>query len=84
LAKAEAERAGLKNRIDNVLSVAAIVGGNDVDDCLTRTEDRSQMLRDSDTEIRRGQDRLRVIEQNISHFKFLRTALQTRFPDCKI
>jgi hypothetical protein len=45
---------------------------------------RSQMLRDSDTEIRRGQDRLRVIEQNISHFKFLRTALQTRFPDCKI
>jgi hypothetical protein len=25
-----------------------------------------------------------VIEQNISHFKFLRAALQTRFPDCKM
>jgi hypothetical protein len=84
LAKAEAERAGLKNRIDNVLSVAAIVGGNDIDDYLTRTEDRSQMLRESDAEIRRGQNRLRVIEQNISHFKFLRAALQTRFPDCKM
>jgi hypothetical protein len=84
LARAEAERAGLKNRIDNVLSVAAIVGGNDIDDYLTRTEDRSQMLRESDAEIRRGQNRLRVIEQNISHFKFLRAALQTRFPDCKV
>jgi hypothetical protein len=84
LAKAEAERAGLKNRIDNVLSVAAIVGGNDIDDYLTRTEARSQMLKESDAEIRRGQNRLRVIEQNISHFKFLRAALQTRFPDCKM
>jgi hypothetical protein len=84
LAKAEAERAGLKHRIDNVLSVAAIVGGKDIDDYLTRTEDRSQMLRESDAEIRRGQNRLRVIEQNISHFKFLRAALQTRFPDCKV
>jgi hypothetical protein len=62
LARAEAERAGLKNRIDNVLSVAAIVGGNDIDDYLTRTEDRSQMLRESDAEIRRGQNRLRAVE----------------------
>jgi len=30
------------------------------------------------------QERLRVVEQNISHFKFLRAALQTRFPDTKI
>jgi hypothetical protein len=84
LEKAEAERAGLSNRIDNVLSVAAIVGGNDIDDYLTRTEDRSEMLRQSDAEIRRGQERLKVIEQNISHFKFLRTALHTCFPDWKM
>jgi hypothetical protein len=80
LEKAEAERAGLKRRIDDVISRAAIVGGNDADDYLTRSEDRSKMLRDSDAEIRRGQERLAVIEQNISHFKFLKTALQTRFP----
>lgn len=84
LERAEAERTGLKNRLDNVLSVAAIVGGNDIDDFLTRTEDRSEMLNESDAEIRRGQERLRVIEQNITHFKFLRAALQTRFPDCKM
>ena len=81
LEKAEAERTGLKRRIDDVISRAAIIGGNDIDDYLTRTEDRSNMLSNSDAEIRRGQERLRIIEQNISHFKFLKTALQTRFPD---
>ena len=84
LGRAEAERAGLQGRIDDVVSRAAIVGGNDIDDYLTRTEDRSTMLSNSDAEIRRGQDRLRVIEQNIWHFKFLKAAVQTRFPDVKI
>ena len=60
------------------------MGGNDIDDYLTRTEDRSDMLKQSDAEIRRGQERLKVIDQNISHFRFLRTELQSRFPDCKI
>ncbi len=83
LAKAEAERAGLKDRIDDVLSRAAIACGNDIDDYLTRTDDRTSMLRDSEAEIQRGQERLKVIEQNILHFKFLRTALQSRFPDSK-
>jgi len=83
LEKAEAERAGLKNRIDTVLAQAAIVGGNDIDDYLTRTEERAKMLRDSDAEIRRGEERLKVIEQNISHFNFLKNALQSRFPDSK-
>jgi hypothetical protein len=84
LEKAEAERAGLKDRIDDVLSRAAIACGNDIDDYLTRADDRASMLRASEAEIQRGQERLKVIEQNISHFKFLKTALQTRFPDCKI
>jgi hypothetical protein len=84
LDKAENERIGLKARIDDVLSRAAIVGGNDIDDYLTRTEDRSTMLSDSDAEIRRGEERLKVLDQNIAHVKFLKTALRTRFPDLKI
>jgi hypothetical protein len=84
LEKAEAERAGLKGRIDDVLSRAAIACGNDIDDYLTRTDDRASMLRDSEAEIQRGQERLKVLEQNIVHFKFLKAALQTRFPDYKI
>ena len=84
LEQAESERAGLKNRIDTVLAQAAIVGGNDIDDYLTRTEERAKMLKDSDAEIRRGEERLKVIEQNIAHFQFLKAGLQSRFPDSKI
>jgi len=84
LNKAENERIGLKARIDDVLSRAAIVGGNDIDDYLTRTEDRSTMLSNSDTEIGRGEERLKVLDQNIVHVKFLKTALQNRFPNLKI
>lgn len=83
LQRAEAERAGLKSRIDDVLSIAAIVGGNDIEDYLTREEGHSKLLKESDADIRRGQERLRIIEQNISHFKFLRAALLTRFPNLK-
>jgi hypothetical protein len=84
LNKAVNERIGLKARIDDVLSRAAIVGGNDIDDYLTRTEDRSTMLSNSDAEITRGEERLKVLDQNIVHVKFLKTALRTRFPDLKI
>lgn len=42
------------------------------------------MLSNSDAEIRRGEERLKVLDQNIVHVKFLKTALQTRFPDLKI
>ena len=42
LQEADAERAGLKRRIDDVISRAAIVGGNDMDDYLTRTDDRAK------------------------------------------
>ena len=78
------KRIGLKARIDDVLSRAAIVGGNDIDDYLTRTEDRSTMLSNSDAEITRGDERLKVLDQNIVHIKFLKAALRSRFPDLKI
>jgi hypothetical protein len=81
LEQAEAERAGLKRRMDDVTSRAAVVGGNDADEFLTRTEDRSEMLRESDDELKRAQERLSVIETNISHFRFLKAALRSRFPD---
>jgi hypothetical protein len=84
LDKAENERRGLRARIHDVLSRAAIVGGNDIDEYLTRTSDQSTFLSNSDVEIKRGEKRLKVLDQNISHIKFLKTALQTRFPDLKI
>lgn len=78
LDKAKAERDGLKNRMDDVIARAAIVGGNDVDEHLTRAGDRTEMLRKSDADIRQGHERLRELDHNIAHFENVRTALHTR------
>jgi hypothetical protein len=84
LKQAEAERTGLKKRMDDVIARAAVAGGNDTDEHRTRSDDLSEMLRNSDAEIKRGQERLITIEKNISHFRFLKIALQSRFPDSKL
>jgi hypothetical protein len=81
LQKIEAQKDGLKRRLDDVIARAAIVGGNDLDDFLTRDEARSTLLAASDGEIARGQARLKTLEDQIEHFRFLKAALQTRFPD---
>ena len=83
LQKIEAQRDGLKRRLDDVIARAAIVGGNDLDDFLTRDEARSTLLAASDGEIARGQARLKMLDEQLSHFRFLKAALQTRFPDFK-
>jgi hypothetical protein len=81
LQKVEAQRDGLKRRLDDVIARAAIVGGNDLDDFLMRDEARTALLAASDGEIARGQARLKALEEQLSHFKFLKAALQARFPD---
>lgn len=80
LEQMEAERTGLKRRIDDVTSRAALVGGNDVDEFVTGSQDRSEMLRNSETEMKRGQERLSTLEANISHFDFLRRLCDLAFP----
>jgi hypothetical protein len=84
LERAENERTGLKKRMDDVIARAAVAGGNNTDEYLTRSDDLSEMLRNSDDEIKRGQERLIAIENNIAHFRFLKTALQSRFPNSEL
>ena len=81
LGKIEAQRDGLRRRLDDVIDRASVVGGNDIDDFLTRDEARSSLLAASDDEIARGQARLKTLDEQRSHFKFLKDALTTRFPD---
>jgi hypothetical protein len=81
LERAVAEQTGLGRRIDDVLARAAIAAGNEVDEYLSRSPEDNKMLSASEDEIRRGQKRLATLDQNIAHFKFLKIALQTRFPD---
>jgi hypothetical protein len=70
--------------MDDVIARAAVAGGNDTDDYFTRSDDLTEMLRNSDAEIKRGEERLITIEKNISHFRFLKTVLLSRFPDAKL
>lgn len=78
--RSEAERAGLQARVDDLLSRAAIVAGNDLNDYVTRTDERSKMLRESEDQVRTAQIRLATLKENLSHFIFLKNALKSRFP----
>src|SRR4051812_20982169 len=81
LAAAEAEHAGLSARIEDVLARAAVTFGNDSDEYLSREPLDSHHQDLFTTEILNGQRRLKEIADTISHFKFLKTVLMTRFPN---
>jgi hypothetical protein len=83
LSSAEAEQNGLTRRVDDVLARAAVTFGNGNDEYLTREKLDSDHLDLFETEIQNGQRRLRELAVGISHFKFLKAALQSRFPDYK-
>src|ERR1700693_1631138 len=80
----KADQAGLKSRIDDVLARAAVTLGNDSDEYLTRDPQDNHYQSLLNTEIANGQRRLNELEAAIGHFKFLKTALITRFPDVKL
>ncbi|HEY8332244.1 MAG TPA: hypothetical protein VIQ05_00495 [Tardiphaga sp.] len=83
LRSAEVEQAGLTRRIDDVLSRAAVSFGNGNDEYLTREKLDSDHLDLFEREIANGQRRLHELAVSIPHFKFLKTALLTRFPNYK-
>lgn len=78
--RSEAERTGLQSRVDDLLARAAIVAGNDMSEFVTRNDERSKMLKDSERQIRYAEERLATLKGNISHFSFLKAALLSRFP----
>jgi hypothetical protein len=79
LEAAKAEQAGLRERIDDVLALAAVTLGNDSDEYLTRDKEDSRHQALLGTEIAEGQRRLSELANTIGHFQFLKTALLTRF-----
>lgn len=83
LGHAEREYSGLSRRIDDVLARAAVTFGNGTDEYLEREPLDNYHHDLFDAEIENGQRRLRELTTTISHFKFLKTALITRFPDLK-
>ena len=80
---AEAEHSGLNARLQDVLARAAISLGNGTDEYLTRESADTDVQNQFDAEIASGQRRLEQLLNQIKAFKFLRSALMSRFPDLK-
>jgi hypothetical protein len=84
LSEATAEHTGLKTRIDDVLARAAVTVGNDTDEYLTRDAQDTQDTQYQNLlglETANGQLRLGELEASIAHYRFLKAALLSRFPD---
>jgi hypothetical protein len=80
---AENEQSGLSRRVDDVLARAAVTFGNGTDEYLERDalDNHHQDL--FDAEILNGQRRLKELASEIAHFRFMKAAVLSRFPDYK-
>jgi hypothetical protein len=80
---AEREQSGLNRRVEDVLARAAVTMGNGTDEYLDREPLDSHHQNLFNTEIANGQRRLKELATLISHFKFMKAAVLSRFPDFK-
>ncbi|WP_027524884.1 hypothetical protein [Bradyrhizobium sp. Ec3.3] len=81
LQAAEREQEGLSRRVEDVLARAAVTIGNGDDEYLEREALDSHHQDLFDKEIQNGQRRLKELGSSIAHFKFLKAAMLSRFPD---
>jgi hypothetical protein len=84
LRAAEGEQKGLTQRVDDVLARAAVTVGNASDEYLDREPLDTLHQGLFSEEISNGQRRLKSLADTISHFKFLRAAVLSRFQDYKM
>jgi hypothetical protein len=83
LEAAESEQAGLSRRVEDVLARAAVTLGNGTDEYLEREALDNYHQDLFDKEILNGQRRLKELASEIAHFKFMKAAVLSRFPDFK-
>jgi hypothetical protein len=81
--EAEQEQSGLGRRVEDVLARAAVTFGNGTDEYLERDALDSHHQTLFSNEISNAQRRLQELATTISHFKFLKAALLSRFPAFK-
>jgi hypothetical protein len=83
LQAAENEQAGLSRRVDDVLARAAVTFGNGTDEYLEREALDNYHQDLFSAEISNGQRRLKELAGTNAHFKFMKAAVLSRFPDYK-
>ncbi len=81
LQAAEAEQAGLRRRLDDVLARASVTLGNGSDEYVTREPLDSHHQDLFGNDIVNAERRLQELSAHIGHFRFLRSALTTRRAD---
>jgi hypothetical protein len=81
LRAAEREQKGLSERVEEVLARAAVTVGNASDEYLDREPLDGHHQNLFSEEISNGERRLKSLADAITHFKFLRAAVLSRFPD---
>ena len=81
---AEREEVGLNRRVEDVLARAAVTFGNGEHEYLEREELDTHHHDLFDKEIVNGQRRLKELDSSIAHFRFLRAAVLSRFPDLQV
>lgn len=81
LQEAEGEQSGLNRRVDDALARASVTFGNGDDEYLDREplDNYHQAL--FEAEISNGQRRLKELASTVSHLKFIKAAMLTRFSD---
>lgn len=84
LRAAESEQSGLSRRVDDVLARAAVTFGNGTDEYLEREALDNYHQDLFAAEISNGQRRLKELAAEIAHFKFVKAAMLSRFPDYKV
>jgi hypothetical protein len=77
---AEKEKAGLSRRADDALALAAVTMGTATDEYLERESFKDHQQSRFNLEIKNGERRLSELATMISHLKFIRAAMLTRFP----
>jgi hypothetical protein len=83
LRAAEQEQSGLNRRVEDVLARAAVTFGNATDEYLDREPLANHHQNLFSTEIFNGQRRLKALATVLTHLKFVKAAMLSRFPDFK-
>ena len=78
---AEVEKLGLSQRVDDVLSRAAVTFGSGADEYLEREPLNNHHQNLLTAEMSDGQRRLEELTTEITHFEFVKATLLSKFPD---
>jgi hypothetical protein len=79
LATLQAESEGLSRRLTDARERASLAAGNEYDEYLTREPSNLAGLRKFEEEMRQATARLKVLDEEIGHLRFVRATFYSRF-----